>query len=161
MLMGKRGESLTGTTYKSNPKIRESNWINFYLFFVFLLVSKCSAASTSFLSRGESRGQDLGKAWRASWAMHVAQHCNTFQKINQCLKGIKCLISINSPTHFARRGIKMRQLLCILTSFWVLCTPESWSKYFFGAVFNLFVPLYITLSRETCYIGYEAIELPV
>ena len=60
MLIGKRGES-TGTTYKSNPKIRESNWINFYLFFVFLLVSKCSAASTSFLSRGELGGQDMEK----------------------------------------------------------------------------------------------------
>ena len=57
MLMGKRGESLTGTTYKSNPKIRESNWSKYF----FLLVSKCSAASTSFLSRGELGGQDMEK----------------------------------------------------------------------------------------------------
>ena len=29
-------------------------------------------------------------------------------------------------------------LLCILPSFWVLRAPESWSKYFFWAAFNLF-----------------------
>ena len=28
-------------------------------------------------------------------------------------------------------------VLCILTSFWVLCTPKSCLKYFFSAVFNL------------------------
>ena len=81
MLIGKRGESLTGKTCKSNPKIRESNWSKYF----FLLVSKCSAASTSFPSGGESGGQDLGKAWWASWAMHVAQHCLQYISENQSM----------------------------------------------------------------------------
>ena len=29
-------------------------------------------------------------------------------------------------------------VLCISTSFWVLRAPESWLKYFFSVVFNLF-----------------------
>ena len=29
-------------------------------------------------------------------------------------------------------------MLCILTSFWVLQAPESWSKYFFWAMYKLF-----------------------
>ena len=32
----------------------------------------------------------------------------------------------------------MGGLLCIMTSFWVLRAPKSWSKHFFSAVFNLF-----------------------
>ena len=31
-----------------------------------------------------------------------------------------------------------QRVLCILTSFWVLHAPESWSNYLFSAIFNLF-----------------------
>ena len=42
-------------------------------------------------------------------------------------------------------------LLCILTSFWVLRAPKSWSNYFFSAVFNLFCLLSVNfcLNRAT------------
>ena len=38
----------------------------------------------------------------------------------------------------ALRNDVMKKLLCISTSFQVLAAPESWSIYFFSAVFNLF-----------------------
>ena len=45
------------------------------------------------------------------------------------------------PTSAKSRGpnlnFSISRLLCILTSFWVLGAPESWSNYFFSAVFNL------------------------
>ena len=41
--------------------------------------------------------------------------------------------------HYTNLKLKAQLLLCILTCFWVLLAPESCSKYFLGAIFNLFL----------------------
>ena len=45
--------------------------------------------------------------------------------------------------------VKFGYLLCISTSFWVLCAPESWSNYF-SAVFKLFCSInFIEMSKKS------------
>ena len=44
--------------------------------------------------------------------------------------------------------VNCKFILCISTSFQVLAAPESWSNYFFSAVFNHFC------SFQTCFSGF-------
>ena len=45
-----------------------------------------------------------------------------------------------------------KYLLCILTSFWVLCTPKSWLKYFFWSFLDFFL---LILSTYYLYLIFS------
>ena len=65
-----------------------------------------------------------------------------------------CLYSLQSKFSFATRQL----LLCILTSFWVLRAPKSWSNYFFSAVFNLFCSFQTFFSDFTPEINKKRLK---
>ena len=53
-------------------------------------------------------------------------------------KKVKKVFTKNALNEISSPTLNNSPLLCISTSFQVLRAPESWSKYFFSAVFNLF-----------------------
>ena len=50
-------------------------------------------------------------------------------------------------------------MLCISTSFWVLCAHKCWSKYFFSAIFNLFGSFQTFFSDFTPEINKKCVKM--